>query len=182
MDRRYRRAGIGVAIAALVIGLSRTEFAVAHTIDIDAPPERVWAALVDFPRYAEWNTQLAVRGGEARAGAELYLALSTPDASYEFHPVVSSFEEGRRFAWIARTGIPRLFDGEHFFEISPLPSGGTRVTNREEYRGVLSPVMRRLPAMKSAPAGFEKMNLELKRYVEGKRQASAAPGSRPGAP
>ena len=88
---------------------------------------------------------------------------------YEFKPAISYFEEQRRFAWIARTGVPRLFDGEHFFELERLPSGGTRLTNREEYRGVVSLAMERLPMMKLAPAGFEKMNQELKRHIEQSR-------------
>ena len=62
-----------------------------------------------------------------------------------------------------------LFDGEHFFELERLPSGATRLTNREEYRGVLSLVIGRLPMMKSAPAGFEKLNVELKRHIEAAR-------------
>jgi hypothetical protein len=71
------------------------------------------------------------------------------------------------FGWIARTGgIPRLFDGEHFFEMNDLGNGKTRLVNREEYRGVLSLLMQQLPMMKLAPQGFERMNRELKIFVE----------------
>ncbi len=166
--RRGITLGVAGALVVVVLLLSRTQFEIRHTIDIDASPERVWAAIIDFPGYAAWNTQLAYLGGEVRPGGQLHLKLSAEGAApYEFKAAISHFEENRRFAWIARTGIPRLFDGEHFFELERLPSGGTRLTNREEYRGVLSMVMERLPMMKSAPAGFEKMNVEMKRYVEG---------------
>jgi hypothetical protein len=71
------------------------------------------------------------------------------------------------FGWIARTGgIPRIFDGEHFFEMKALDNGKTLLANREEYRGILSLLMRQLPMMKLAPQGFERMNRELKAFVE----------------
>lgn len=167
--RNWLAIGAALGLTAVLL-LSRTGFEIRHTIDIDAPPERVWAAIVDFPGYAAWNTQLAYLGGDLRLGGELHLRLSAEGATpYTFKPVISHLEEGRRFAWIARTGIPRVFDGEHFFELERLPSGATRLTNREEYRGVLSLVIRRLPMMKSAPAGFEKMDVELKRHIEAAR-------------
>jgi hypothetical protein len=157
---------LAVALPAIFL-LSRTQFEVRHEIEIDAPPERVWAAIIDFPSYGSWNTQLSFLGGEVKLGGQLHLKLSAQGASpYEFKPTVSYFEESQRFAWIARTGLPRFFDGEHFFELERLPSGRTRLINREEYRGVLSMIMRQLPMMKSAPAGFEQMNQEFKRYIE----------------
>jgi hypothetical protein len=172
-DKKRRMRGVlGVAgvLGVTVLLLSRSQFEVRHTVDIDAPPERVWDAVVDFAGYSAWNTQLAYLAGEVKPGGQLHLKLSVEGTTpYEFKPVISHFEAHRRFAWIARTGLPRLFDGEHFFELERLPSGATRLTNREEYRGVLSLVMERLPMMASAPAGFEKMNLELKRYVEQSR-------------
>lgn len=160
--------GIAAALGLTLIVLSRTRFEIRHTIDIDAPPERVWSSIIDFPGYAAWNSQLAYLGGDVRPGGRLHLRLSAEGADpYEFKPDISRWEGNRSFAWIARTGLPRVFDGEHFFELERLPAGGTRLTNREEYRGVLSLVMQRLPMMKSAPRGFEKMNLELKRHIEG---------------
>ena len=116
-QRSWLAIGAALGLVAVLL-LSRTGFEIRHTIDIDAPPERVWAAIVDFPGYAAWNTQLAYLGGDLRLGGELHLRLSAEGASpYTFKPVISHLEEGRRFAWLARTGIPRLFDGEHFFEL-----------------------------------------------------------------
>jgi hypothetical protein len=51
-------------------------------------------------------------------------------------------------------------------ELKDLGNGKTLLTNREEYRGVLSQIFRQLPMMKTAPEGFKKMNLELKNYIE----------------
>ncbi|MEL6924985.1 MAG: hypothetical protein AAFO94_13130, partial [Bacteroidota bacterium] len=62
----------------------------------------------------------------------------------------------------------RIFDGEHFFELKAIDANTTALTNREEYRGIASMIMKNLPMMKDAPEGFKKMNRELKAYVEGK--------------
>jgi len=45
-------------------------------------------------------------------------------------------------------GLPKIFEGEHFFEIKPLSNGKTVLINREEYRGILSLLMKNLPMMK----------------------------------
>jgi len=157
---------IGV-ITVLIVGLSRTKFEVRHDIIISAPAQKVWEAVIDFQNYKNWNSQLLYLGGTIAKNEVIHLKLSVEGATpYEFKPTISQWQEGKSFAWIAITGLPRLFDGEHFFELVSNENGTTTLINREEYRGVLSLVMQQLPAMKLAPKGFEKMNIELKNYLE----------------
>lgn len=169
MNRRGWALGASLAALVAVVGLaglSRTWFEVRADAVIDAPPSAVWAVIVDFPRYHEWNTQLAWLGGDAGPGAVLSLRLSVAGADpYTFSPTVSHWEPDRRFAWLARTGPPGVFDGEHFFELEALADGKTRLVHRERYAGVLSPILRRLPMMAGAQAGFEQMNAELEARV-----------------
>lgn len=142
-------------------------FVIDSTVDIAAPPDRVWAVLMDLDSYAAWNTQLRYHGGDPVVGGRIDLEMVPASGSgYRFRPTVVDRQEGRSFGWVARTGPRGVFDGEHRFELTPLPDGGTRLRNREEYRGLLSPVLRRLPQMRSAPAGFDRMNRELAAYVE----------------
>jgi hypothetical protein len=157
------------ALVAILLGLSFTRFEINEKVEIKAPKEKIWAAIIDFGSYAEWNSQLAYLGGEVRPQGTLHLKLSAEGADpYEFKPIISYWEENKRFAWLARTGFPRVFDGEHFFELQQIDDSTTLVTNREEYRGVMSLIIKNLPMMKSAPEGFKKMNNELKAYVENK--------------
>ncbi|MCU0424090.1 MAG: SRPBCC domain-containing protein [Candidatus Kapabacteria bacterium] len=154
------------AVVLLAI-LSRTQFEIRNDVEINAPPEKVWKTVIDFQRYREWNSQLQYLGGEVKPGGRLHLKLSAQGAEpYEFTPIVSYWEENKRFAWLAETGLPRIFDGEHFFELQDIGNGKTLVINREEYRGILSLVMKNLPMMKDAPAGFALMNTELKTFCE----------------
>lgn len=159
--------GIIAGIVLLLVALSFTQFEIKTEVVINAPPEKVWATIIDFPHYERWNSQLAYLGGTVKPQGQLHLKLSVEGTPpYEFKPTISHWEENERLAWLARTGVPRLFDGEHFYELEALPGGKTRLINREEYRGVLSLVMKNLPMMKKAPQGFEKMNQELKNYLE----------------
>jgi hypothetical protein len=157
-----------LAIAACVLLLlSRTQFEIRDAIEIDAPPDKVWAAVIGFEHYAKWNSQLTYLGGTVQPRGKPHLRLAAAGAEpYEFKPGISAWKAQEQFAWIARTGLPRIFDGEHFFELQDLGNGKTLLINREEYRGVLSQLFRQLPMMKTAPEGFKKMNLELKHYVE----------------
>jgi hypothetical protein len=158
---------IVIALVVLILGLSRTKFEVRHEIVIAAPLTQVWQAVIDFESYKNWNTQLSYLGGKVQLHEKLHLKLAVEGATpYEFKPTVSYYKEGELFAWIAITGIPRVFDGEHFFELKDAGNGTVLLINREEYRGVLSLIMQLLPMMKLAPKGFEKMNEELKRYIE----------------
>jgi hypothetical protein len=158
-----------VAVVLLII-LSRTKFEVRHEITLDASVEKVWQTVIDFEHYSQWNTQLSYLGGKIAPNEKLHLKLAVEGATpYEFKPTVSQWKEREVFGWIAITGLPRVFDGEHFFELNDLKNGKTLLINREEYRGILSLIMQQLPMMKLAPKGFEKMNLELKNFVEAKQ-------------
>jgi hypothetical protein len=155
-----------IAILGILL-LSRTSFEIRDEIEINAASDKVWSAVIDFENYKKWNTQLKFLGGTIQPNGELHLELSAAGAKpYEFKPYISQWQEKKRFAWLAQTGLPRIFDGEHFFELEDLGAGKTLLINREEYRGILSQFFRLLPMMKTAPEGFKKMNLELKYYIE----------------
>lgn len=155
-----------IAVLTILL-LSRTSFEIRDDIEINASTDKVWDAIIDFENYKNWNSQLAFLGGTVQPNGKLHLKLSAAGAKpYEFKPDISYWQEKKQFAWIAQTGFPRIFDGEHFFELKDLGNGKTLLTNREEYRGVLSQLFRRLPMMKTAPEGFKKMNLELKNHIE----------------
>lgn len=141
-------------------------FTVVAETDINAPIETVWAVLTDMHRYADWSTWLRYEGGDVVLGQKISLRLTPPDGGgYSFHPEILVLEPPNHFAWIGRTGLPHVFDGEHHFELSS-HQNGTHLINRERYSGLLSPLMKRLPMMKDAKPGFEAMNAEVKQRAE----------------
>ena len=110
------------------------------TIDIDAPPERVWEVLSDVEAWSEWTpTVTSVRRldeGPFRTGSRAKIQQPRiPENEY----VVTELEPGRSFTWVA-TG-PAATTGRH--DASPLPGGGTRVRLSVEQGGWLGSVMGR---------------------------------------
>lgn len=157
-------------ITLVLAALSFTRFEIRKEVVIEASPPQVWSTIIDFQHYDRWNTQLEFLSGQAKPGGKLHLRLSVDGAApYEFKPAISHWEEHEKLAWLAITGFPRVFDGEHFFELKGLEGDKTLLVNREEYRGVLSLIMKHLPMMEKAPEGFEKMNQELKNYIENEK-------------
>ncbi|NBF38819.1 MAG: SRPBCC domain-containing protein [Spirochaetes bacterium] len=159
-----------IVLVILIAVLSLTGFEINEKVEINAPVDAVWSTIVDLGSYSKWNSQLEYLGGRVEAGGNLHLKLSAAGAKpYEFRPTIRHWKEKETFGWLARTGLPRVLDGEHVFELEKVDENTTLVTNREQYRGVLSLVLKNAPMMKAAPEGFRKMNSELKRYVEKER-------------
>src|SRR5688572_2335739 len=96
-----------------------------HTeIVIDAPPERVWAVLTDFERYAEWNPFVQAVQGELTEGGRLRVRLVPPGGrAITMRPRVTAMDPGVAFEWLGHLGVAGIFDGRHRFELRPTVGG-----------------------------------------------------------
>jgi len=134
-------------------------------IEIDAPPERVWAVITDFRAYPEWNPFIRRISGELREGARLEVRIEPPGArATTFKPTVLTVEPNRELRWLGRLLVPGIFDGEHSLGIEPLESSRTRFVQSERFSGVLVGLVK--GTLKKTDAGFEQMNAALKARVE----------------
>jgi hypothetical protein len=88
-------------------------------------------------------------------------------------PEVLDADPGRTFRWLGRLLVPGLFDGEHRFTIQPTGPGRVRVTQHEEFRGLLAPLLLAMIA-KSTLESFHRMNQALKARAEQPVPARAA--------
>lgn len=135
-------------------------------IDIDASADTVWAILTDLSQYAAWNLFIPEAEGEVREGARLKVHIAPPGGkAMTFTPTVTRVEPGREFRWPGRLVLPGVFDGEHIYEITPLEDGGIHFVQREEFRGVLVPLMWKGLDTQTRQ-GFEEMNAALKKRAE----------------
>ncbi|KAB1197544.1 MULTISPECIES: SRPBCC domain-containing protein [Haloferax] len=136
------------------------------SIEIDAPPERVWDVLVDFDHYDDWNPFMRIVG-RANEGATLVVRLMPPGTRESvFEPDVTRCERYREFGWLGHLVVPGLFDGEHRFRLEPLDGGTrTRFEHRETFSGILAGITLRFIGDQTK-AGFEAMNEALKGRVE----------------
>ncbi|RBY87776.1 SRPBCC domain-containing protein [Blastococcus sp. TF02A-30] len=138
---------------------------ISVTTSIAAPPQVVWAELTDTGSYGTWNPFIPELSGELREGARLRVRIVPPGGSgMTFRPTVTTVEEGHRLAWLGRLGVPGLFDGTHSFTLTPRADGGTDLTQREEFRGLLVPLFG--GTLAKTEAGFAGMNEALKVRAE----------------
>jgi uncharacterized protein YndB with AHSA1/START domain len=47
-------------------------------VEIEAPPERVWAVVTDFAAYPEWNPFIGRISGDLQEGARLEVRIEPP--------------------------------------------------------------------------------------------------------
>lgn len=104
--------------------------AIHSSIEIDAPPARVWEVISDVRNATQWSSQavkIIAPGGRTTKGTR---ALNINKRGPMFWPTTSrvvEFEPGRKFA-------NRITENTTIwvFELEPTDGGGTRLTERRE--------------------------------------------------
>lgn len=126
-------------------------------IRIEAPPEKVWGILTDFPSYPGWNPHLKSVVGECKRGAQL-----TVDLKEKVHKAeIVACREKRTLRW--RSGTPLFLERVHSFMLESV-SGKTLFVAEEEFSGILVPFMRR--RLQEGESDLEEMVQALKRQAE----------------
>lgn len=142
---------------------------IVTAIDIDAPPSDVFRALVDVPRYREWNPMIKNIRGKLRPGSVILAQLEVDGMPFAFDARISRFEQDRCLAWRgpSLSLLHGLVCGEHSFETIDLGNGRTRFIHSERFDGALM----QLEAVwsqieKRIAIAYPKFDEALKRYVE----------------
>lgn len=154
------------ALTALVL-VTATAFAFAPRaeliteVHIPAPPDAVWAVLADGGSYRQWNPFIVSMHGALVPGARLTNVMQPAGKSpMTFSPTVLVALPAQELRWLGRFLVPRLFDGEHRFELVATAEG-TRVIHAERFVGVALWFM----SVETFRADFEAMNRALRARV-----------------
>lgn len=128
-------ATLALVIAILLATAPRDGF--RTEILIAAQAETIWDLLTDPAEHVAWNPTMSVISGRFVPGERISLTMRTPSGgNMTFRPRVLVADPGRELRWLGRVGVPRLFDGEHYF-ILISERGGTRLVQGEHFRGLL---------------------------------------------
>ena len=142
---------------------------------IPNPPQQVWAVLVDFKAYAQWNPLNVWADGEARLGARVPMRFVDAGGGkgkvIEQTVTITACEPERRLEWVGY--IPLLFTGRHWFELAP-NEGGTELLHNEDLSGLI-PLTFSATRIARQKAAYGAMNLAL-----ADRVAAIAKGMVPG--
>jgi hypothetical protein len=138
------------------------------TMEIEAPPARVWQALTDFAAMPIWNPFIREIRGPLREGARLSIQIKPPGKrAMGFRPTVLRVSPERELRWLGTLLIPGLFNGEHYFLLNPVGADATRFTHGEKFWGLLVGPFARRGMLDATREGLESMNVALKMRVEG---------------
>ncbi|MFN7003859.1 MAG: SRPBCC family protein [Roseinatronobacter sp.] len=158
-------AAMALAIGAAFATAPRDAFETG--IFIAAPPKQVWNLLTDPSEHVRWNPAMRSIEGRFAVGEHPSLTMETGSGRpVTFRPEILIANPGAELRWRGRLGLPRLFDGEHYFLLFA-EDGGTRLVHGERFHGLL---LWFVDVQQFRP-GFEAANEGLKARAE--EQASA---------
>jgi hypothetical protein len=146
---------------------------IAASCEIEAPIARVYEVMMDFARYAEWNSFVRGVAGEARVGEVLTLDVVFYDGSK--HPtrgrvavITAPGETGQgdvaelTYCYAGPLAPFRLVRGTRRQVLTRLDAGRTRYEGTERFTGLLTAFLPRVAIQR----GFDDVARELKRRVE----------------
>ncbi|MEX0762164.1 MAG: SRPBCC domain-containing protein [Dehalococcoidia bacterium] len=140
-------------------------------VDLEAPASRVWAILMDFDSYKEWNPFMIGVSGGVEKGASVRVTAVTPSGKqFRFEPQIVDVTPGKRFSW--REGSSGLFERVVVFEVDSLDVARSRFIHSAEFRGALVPF--KSGAIRDLEAGYTTMNEALKARAERQTTPTAA--------
>lgn len=143
--------------------------AIETKIDIAAPVEQVWRVLADFSAYPQWSRFIMSVEGSPRAGGRLSVRLDDGGGAMQIRPQVLICKP-YELRWRGVLGASFLFSGEHYFQLAPLPTGGTRLTHGEVFGGLLVPLLwTRLDT--ATRRGFKDFNVAVRGRAEALNRA-----------
>jgi hypothetical protein len=145
-----------------------SSISIRTAIEINAPKEEVYAVLADLESYPKWNPYHQKIKGEFKEGADLTIYVTRPDGKeVEVPPHMMRIKENQEITWGG--GIKGIFYGVHSFLLESPEHGKTLLKHNEDFSG-FAITFADLPPDVIAE-GYQKMNIALKRFVEGRRKS-----------
>jgi hypothetical protein len=161
---------IGCCLALLVglyLNVLAQDFAktsgVQVTTAIAAKPEAVWALLLKFDDYPQWNPFIQSVEGDVKKGKRLHIHISGKTKDYDFKAKVLELNENQAFAWGGSALF--FFKARHYFRIEPQGDGTTKLVQGEAWKGWFGKSYGK-KVYQEAAENFSRMNLKMKEILE----------------
>jgi hypothetical protein len=133
--------------------------------DIAAPVATVWADLCAVSSYPEWNPFITSFEGSLVVGSRPTIRIAPPGArEMTFRPTITQMDDHEHLEWLGRLVLPGIFDGRHSFHLEALPGDRARLTQSENFSGLL--VALTGTVLEQTRAGFTAMNEALRQRAE----------------
>jgi hypothetical protein len=156
---------IRAVVCASLLSVGCASWETEHAIVIDAPPDAVWAVLVDLDGYADWNSYSPGAAGEVREGGVVTITAQLGDEVRIVDNRVTRVEPERALGWHSLNWYESLARGTRCRFLEPAGAGATRFRHHEIMEGPLAGVIEWVYRPR-IDAGLAQMNADLKRRVE----------------
>jgi hypothetical protein len=132
----------------------------SSTVQIAAAPETVWDTVVDTASWPQLDSSIASVEGTPAPGAKITVRVK---AGRAFPLRVVELAAPTRMTLVG--GMPLgLFAGRRTYALTPDPSGTVELSVREEYSGLLAPlIVKSIPDLQPS---FGEFTASVKRRVE----------------
>lgn len=139
---------------------------VKTAILIHASPAKVWQVLTSFASYPAWNIYIKSLSGPVTVGHRITVCFESAEGKRLTVRVrVLAVDPGKELRWSGHLLLPGLVDGVHSFELQAHADGTTTLNQRETFRGLLVPLVRKMLDQNNTKA-FADMNQKLKELAE----------------
>ncbi|MCB0383868.1 MAG: SRPBCC domain-containing protein [Bdellovibrionales bacterium] len=157
-----------LVIALAILGVMGSKIQEIETeIEISAPPEKVWEALMDIDAWHTWSPIINSSSGAATIGSTLQMTMAgkapgTDGPSYS--PKIVELNKPFLFRWRAHMMAGFIMTNDKIFELEATPAG-TRLIHKELFKGLLAPIFCS-KMEEGVPPMLNSMNQALKELVE----------------
>ena len=132
MSKPYLKIAL-LLIGALIVASFLTSKTFEAEITIAAPPEKIWAVLMDTGAYPDWNPTFVEVSGPYLVGTKISSRVRKPDgACVEMRPTVKALVPNRELH--QGGGLPGVLTYNHSWILQPV-EGGTLVSQIDVDRG-----------------------------------------------
>jgi hypothetical protein len=141
---------------------TKSAFRLAYTvgINIQAPPQRIWALLTNAGDFPRWNSTVKSIEGKIAAGQTIKLrATIAPERT--FNLTINEFVPEKRMVW---SDGNLMFKGVRTYTLTPKADGSTDFTMAEVYSGIMLPMI--AGSLPDFGPPFEQYAADLKRAAE----------------
>ena len=132
MSKPYLKIAL-LLIGALIVASFLTSKTFEAEITIAAPPEKIWAVLMDTGAYPDWNPTFVEVSGPYLVGTKISSRVRKPDGAFvEMRPTVKALVPNRELR--QGGGLPGVLTYNHSWILQPV-EGGTLVRQIDVDRG-----------------------------------------------
>lgn len=140
-------------------------FSIDHSLEVNAPPEKVWEVISDLDSYGEWNPFVRECRSSLKPGDPLRMKVQLGSSVREEEEIVEQYTEGKGFAYGMKPPPLGALKSFRSHRIEPLGEGKSRYISHFELNGWLAPVVKAFVGSK-LQTGFDDMSEGIRKRAE----------------